>query len=325
MTKENKAQEVVRNQLFTFIRKLTLEVKEQESLEENSWDYQIHIKSGSYLPTSGDIFVKGKFRDNDYSRLYEMPDLGLKVTAMDRPFNNQGRVYLDLAISLEQLGQYLTGNDVEVDTAAVHDEGLQKRDWYWNTWKDIGLVGSTYSESIYPQVRKFLLPKLEAGKYERLELVDLFGGDGEFVERMLPSLERLSANLHCNIVDLNKPSLSMAQKRFAGSSTVSVHEPRDLTYEELFGGINYPPNVVTALGGLCADVLTRNEALSIANKVYQGVSPEGRFVLSGYTPILLNAADFVDLGFKVENMSVPANALDRTLLRHPYQLYILRK
>jgi hypothetical protein len=155
-----------------------------------------------------------------------------------------------------------------------------------------------------------------------LVIADLFGGDGEFLEQFLQKLPNHTEVSQAAVIDRNDQSLTLAQKRFGLTTNVKTIQ-KELTQEvDLFDDLTSRPNLVTAIGGLCQSVITRDQAFTVAQRVYKQMAPGGVFLATGYSPMLLNAAHFRDIGFKVEQMSIAAYIPD---CPHPTQMYVLRK
>jgi hypothetical protein len=96
----------------------------------------------------------------------------------------------------------------------------------------------------------------------------------------------------------------------------------DLTRAENIFAKTGSPDVVTAIGGLCTEVVWRNDALRIATQVFNSLKPGGLFIVTGASYSLLNSDDFRKIGFIVEQMSIPQNIVAN---QKPPQMYVLRK
>jgi hypothetical protein len=107
-----------------------------------------------------------------------------------------------------------------------------------------------------------------------------------------------------------------------------VHPPIDIVTEsDIFKGVSDGRNIVTAIGGLNSNVLTRQHALGVVRKIFEWLNPGDYFIVTGYTVALLNANDYRSIsvgnrGFDVLNMSIPRNFVNSWL---PTQLYVLQK
>lgn len=227
-------------------------------------------------------------------------------------------------IPLNSFVSSLRGNEVEVDTTGISDE--LKGSFYWdNRWKDIGLTGSDYTWELYPKVLQAVQDRLYTfgADTDDIHFVDLFGGDGEFVKRLQPTLSQQLRSPTFHIIDASASSLDRARELFRGNESVVVHPARYLQSDEaVFQGVPKPPQLVTAIGGICGGVIPRQEAQGVTERVYEEMAEGGTFVATGKTGVLLNAKDFSRIGFKVKQMTIPENVV---YLRYPYQLYILEK
>lgn len=216
--------------------------------------------------------------------------------------------------SLKSFTSYLEGNEVDTTHSPEMDPAPY---WFWNSWKN-GSNGDTYRERIYPVVLDTIEQKVNGVSFG--PVVDLFGGDGEFIELLRNSSLPEACEYH--VMDNNQPSLDLAKKRIAvGDNTTVVHAVDLVSESNIFK--NLPrPSLVTAIGGLCASIVDRTQGRSISSQVYKALQGGGLFVVTGFTPVVLNASDFSQIGFKVEQMSIPENVVSFT---RPDQLYVLRK
>ena len=212
----------------------------------------------------------------------------------------------------------LDGDEVEVDKT---DSSQLKPapDMFWDVWKDEGTASHVYTERIYPASSKAMLAKIPPNPDRTITFVDIFGGDGEFVAHLKDQLpEGYPAMFH--IVDRNLPSLRKAAIRLS-TPDVIVHNATDLTLKpDFLQQLN--PDFVTAIGGLCRQVVTKDSAWDIARGIHRALAPGGVFLSTGLSPQLLNSNGFKAAGFDVEQMSIPENILTR---QHPAQMYVLRK
>ncbi len=310
-----------RESLHTFIRNLERAPEEARDRAEtqNENRFVTTIPTGRFDPSIGKIEVRGKMTPYVLApTTYSAPDLGLHAAVFDVDGEHK-----PLAVPLDVFTASLKGDEVEVDTSRVCSETSFSTS-FWDNWKELG-AGEVYAQDIYPSVIRALrrLKLVENGR--RIIAVDLFGGDGEFAAVAATSLAVNGQKPEMHIVDKNKKSLSKAKERFASRNhgKFVVHRPVDLAEaDNIFPNLDARPNLVTAIGGLCQYVVTREQALRIARKVYEGMKNNGIFVATGFTEMRLNADDFREIGFSVERMSIPKNVV---YLAKPHQLYVLRK
>lgn len=228
-----------------------------------------------------------------------------------------GRFYRDpVLIELNNLLSKLGGNEVEIDCSQnVFGDWSAHPEW-WDRWKESSpIISKIYSEQIYPSIIRTLAEyDIEIGP--GFVAVDLFGGDGELAE----SLSIYSNNQgEIHVIDQNTLALEKAKDR---DGRVIVHAPSDLIEaQDILDGVE-KPDLVTAVGGLCVQVLKRDESLNVARKVFEGLKEGGHFIVTGFSYVLLNAQDFRSLGFEVLQMSIPVNTYENA---YPKQLYVLRK
>jgi hypothetical protein len=148
------------------------------------------------------------------------------------------------------------------------------------------------------------LAKYQLKNPQPLVIADLFGGDGEFLEQVLQKLPSQTEVSQAAVIDRNGQSLTLAQKRFGLTPNIKTIQKKLTQDEDLFDGLAGRPNLVTAIGGLCQSVITRDQALTVAQRAYDQMAAGGVFLATGYSPMLLNAAHFRDIGYKVEQMAI---------------------
>jgi hypothetical protein len=225
-----------------------------------------------------------------------------------------------LVATVQKIMEGLDGNDVEVDTSRMANGVNIAPTSYWDKWKE-GMQGEIYRGELYPSVIEAVRQRVVRLPGGKLIMVDLFGGDGEFVEMAKNEFGSASDGNKYHIIDANKVSLIKARQRFVNQG-VEIHD-QDLTMEgDIFSEIDEKPTLVTAIGGLCSSIVTRTQAIEIARKVFEKMAPGGFFMLTGYTAMVLNSTDFSEIGFEVEQMSIPQNVLT---FKIPDQFYVLKK
>lgn len=246
---------------------------------------------------------------------YSAPGLGLERTLEDYIIPDRNPVYK----SLRKLVESLRGDEMEVDTAAFTHKP-QRDSLFWDDWKT-GVFGEVYRGEIYTAVLGAIKDRIDRLTINGLIHVDLFGGDGEFVDLLQQHLPRNGRDSQFHIVDFNRKSLEKAAQGLS-LAQVEVHYGDIVSAEDLFADVPKPPNLVTAIGGLCSGVVARAQGLDIARKIFGGMDSEGIFIATNYAPSVLNASDYLSIGFQVEQMSVPQNYFSG---KFPTQLYVLRK
>jgi hypothetical protein len=278
----------------------------------------IRVSTERQAPGIGRIEVQGHTVEfSSDTVLWTVPRFHLSASSLGRIADSP------LFGPLQEYATSLAGDEIEVDTTYAPDMGIVPVG-NWDEWKS-GVSGRTYREKIYPKALEAVTGNLDLRGTDRAVCVDLFGGDGEFSELLAGSLRMTNKAAEIHIIDANIPSLERAHARFQNESSGKfvVHPPVDLTrVEDVFPEIPNPPNLVTALGGLCDGIVKKNDAIRIAKKVFDGLAEYGLFIVTGYSPVLLNKAGFESVGFKVKQMSIPSNALTGEL---PYQMYVLIK
>ena len=308
--------------LHAFIRNLECASDDAKERAEApiSFGFKTTISTKRYDQGFGKIEVGGKIRPYVLAPVtYAVPDLGL-----------QAAVYPDGAQEERKLREPLTlftaclsGNEIEVDTSRVPTEPSFSNS-FWDDWRSLG-AGDVYTLDIYPSAIKALREHGPAALDKKIVAVDLFGGDGEFAKRIASCFALAGQKYEVHVIDRNKKSLDTASNRSATTDhgKFVVHRPVDIIEtDDIFPNINSRPDVVTAMGGLCQYIITRDEAFHVASMVYEGMRNGGIFIATGYTEMRLNAQDFREIGFRVEQMSIPKNTVP---LKNPYQMYVLRK
>ncbi|HSW47490.1 MAG TPA: class I SAM-dependent methyltransferase [Candidatus Saccharimonadales bacterium] len=309
-----------REKLHAFIQ--ILEDVPQKGVERTTrpYDYKTSIQTNRFDPSVGNVEVMGGSpyaRVNRAGAAYSVPMLGLQVVT-----EGVGRTDRLLHDALTPFVTELQGSEVEVDTSRF-DSGSILDDYFWGNWKG-GETGELYRKSIYPAVISAINANIVLPRERKLIAVDIFGGDGEFAELLVDNLTSEGRLAEVHVVDASEIALVKASKlSTTASGLVVVQKPTNLaTVNDIFPDIDTQPNLVTAIGGMCHKVINRNEALRVAGKVFEHLAEGGVFIVSGKTPVHLNADDFREVGFSVKQMSIPENALSQ---RSPYQMYVLKK
>jgi len=178
-------------------------------------------------------------------------------------------------------------------------------------------------ENIYPLVIDTIKRIIgQDNSKKSITLVDICGGDGEFIELLSDSLHEDYPDSHNEywLMDNNKRSIRMAKKKFAEREDVYIQED-DVTQSDIIpGGVK--PKIVTIMGGLNHNVMLRGNAYNIAKVVYNKLNQGGFFIVTGYSPCLLNAEDFRTIGFNILNMIDPQSF---TVKERPLQYYVLNR
>lgn len=283
------------------------------------YDQELRISTKRSGKDIGPILVRFDKTSGHEGREIIVPQKDLFVSCSIEQHSSQMSRYDRI---LKELVERLDGSEVELDTSAHDISPVSPK--YWGHWKH-GWRRRIYDQEIYPAVTDTIdrnFPLIPGSPV----MVDLFGGDGRFVEtfrrhQLSQPYPQLPSEIH--IVDLNQRSLRRANRRFARDvEDVFVHEQTDLTAKgDIFEGIPKAP-LVTAIGALNAGVVRRYDALQIAGKIFKGMPDRGIFISTGLTPSLLDSVDYRAIGFTPLQMTVPASIFSR---RNPNQMYVLRK
>jgi GNAT superfamily N-acetyltransferase len=205
---------------------------------------------------------------------------------------------------------------------------------FWHTdmsWQFAG-KRNPYPEEIDPLVVRSAVKAIGALGFDQggkeIVILDIFGGAGRMIRSLDGALKREHENnggenprAKYFLIDRNAKNIEHAAKALDGLDAVILQKDMTAPFD-IEAAIGARPQIVTCEGGLTYQVVTRKDALMIAENVYRALAPGGVFIVTGYNPSLLTANDFKGIGFTVLNKSVPENILnyDRTA-----QLYILRK
>jgi hypothetical protein len=291
------------------------------------------IDVGSYDPSLGTLIERRVF-DYALKSYWEVSSMGKMVEV---PRTEIFGVNLHQQVKLAV--QNMKGDEVESDRTKERTEPLGRGFWssYWHsgTHRTMGF----YESQIHPEVSTTVLLQLLTSSASRagkdLRIVDLFGGDGKFVDGLRFRLRNaLDGAKHYYVVDQNEFALRKARRRLLETDEnvrwrvedeeVFVAPSTDIVKSNtLIPDVSEQVDVVTAMGGLCQEVLQRDEAMEVAAKVSDNLRTGGIFVVTGVSPSLLNSADFRSLGFQVLQMTCPKNLYSSQT--HPQQLYVLRK
>jgi Zn-dependent protease/ubiquinone/menaquinone biosynthesis C-methylase UbiE len=230
----------------------------------------------------------------------------------------------------------LKGDEAELILPFNYDPS-PKSDIEWDLWQtdmDWNFMGKNnpYPKEIDPIIIKSVSGAMKEFGMGRsgaeVVMLDIFGGAG----RMIAALDKTLADEYGRarrakpatryfLIDRNDKNIERAGEKLKDINvTILKRDMSEVT--DIAREIGARPDIVTCEGGLTYQIVSREQALKIAERVYEALAPGGVFILTGYTPSLLEAADFSKMGFKVINKSMPSGILDR---ERAAQLYILIK
>ncbi|MEN9407545.1 MAG: hypothetical protein RLZZ455_761 [Candidatus Parcubacteria bacterium] len=235
---------------------------------------------------------------------------GKRARASKFDFGNH-TPYEPLLAGCWKLFTALEGNDAELDCS--HWEAKSPMDTtFWTEYSDT--VADYYKRMIHPTMIPLVTESLSGGDV----VWDLFGGEGSFLDALYARTSHSDGEFF--LMDLHAEQFRRSRSK-KGVNVVSVDLADSDARQNTFASVP-EPTVVTALGGLCRQVITPPQALEVASDVYDRLPQGGRFFVTGITPVALNADQFADIGFEVLHKSIPENLLSGS---HPSQLYILEK
>lgn len=282
----------------------------------------IHFQTGKYSPSIGNITIHVEL-DGGCAGLryhFEKPGLDLTIPSheaavpdFEATFNATGNLAL-----------LLGGNEVEINsTRGLH---LPEDNSYWDSWKK-GIAKDAYQKRVYPYTIAKIATLPGLANQHRIVHADLFGGDGEFADKLIKStansVKPIAVEGH--IYEYNQKSLDQAEQRgsqVVNPNSLTVHQTDLTKTPHLFGELEAKPDLVTAIGGLTDVVVNREQALRIANMTFDEMADGGYFILTGVQFCLLNSADFRSMGFEVKQMTAPGRI---PLHIPPTQFYLLQK
>jgi hypothetical protein len=234
----------------------------------------------------------------------------------------------DIVRRIEEAMRWLNGNEIEVDYARTGLAAPRSSD-YWagrsaaSSARDAVLYRTRIHPAVADAVLSLLLydPFLSGGE-DSLPILDLLGGEGNFLELLdaiLPRTIRDRVSFH--LIEGDGSSVFEAEKRLTGRGD-RVYQEDVLRMESIEEVLGLRPRIVTAIGALNNNVMTPADAFQLARKVYEALPEGGCFVLSGYTNLLIDSRLASEIGFEILNTAIPENVLNTEF---PQQLYVLRK
>ncbi len=266
------------------------------------------IKIFGYLPH------KSKFR------IYHLPELSLQVKV-----ENGHKKITELTQTLFSL---LNGNEIEMDYSRVITDKAHA-DEFWNKWKtdyaDSKYCYSICTEHLYVQMIRVIRQIIAQHGTKPQTIVDIFGGDGEFMIELFVDLEQRfpGIDVRYHLIERNAIAIEEAKAKLGNIKKTSIW-PKDLTANSNIEKITHEkPTIVTAIGGLVKRVVTFKDAYYIATNVYKALPEGGYFILTGYKESHLNAQIFESIGFEVLNKTLMTKNDNGEFI--PYSLYILQK
>ena len=207
---------------------------------------------------------------------------------------------------LDNIRMHLSGNDVEYDFSRRCDVLLKPDFWEKYYIEDRNL----YVKFIHPEALRVVRNIFDSGLPPEGSLIDVMGGDGHFAQ--------LLKGWNPVVVEQSVEGVERAKSR--GLHTVQCDVCR---CEDLAAEVGARPALVTAIGGLTRQVISRREAFRLTERLFNLLLPGGFFVLTGRTPVHLNARDFSSFGFEVVNCWAGPPGEPHGI--HDLQMYVLRK
>ena len=220
-----------------------------------------------------------------------------------------------IEVSVSSVRELLYGDEVEFFNFGYEkDEKLKPLD-YWESPYDV-YDAKPYLSVIYPAVRNYIEAFLSNHLSPSCKAVDLLGGNGSFANGLKSVLEDKNIKLDVSVLDQSDYSKEQCQLKGI------PHIHGNISTDKLQCHINGQVELITCIGGLTKEVVTRETALRAAAEVFDVLAPGGFFVLSGRTAQRLTSKDFRSIGYEVLNTAARDNREHRVVA---IQLYALRK
>ena len=216
---------------------------------------------------------------------------------------------------LYEVEEGLSGDEFETEGTCA-GESLQPAS-FWETEYSME-DARAYIQIIRPKVLGALQRLMAHWPHPGTQAVDLLGGDSHFARGVRTLAETAGIHLDVSVLDRSNRS---AEKCLQAEPPLR-HIQCDINRDDLVSLLPADLGLVTCLGGLTSQVVTIDTAHRASCEVFEALNPGGYFILSGRTPIHLNAADFREIGFEVLNMRAHSN---REFNMHCIPLYALRK
>ncbi|MDP8211819.1 MAG: hypothetical protein P9X22_00825, partial [Candidatus Zapsychrus exili] len=222
--------------------------------------------------------------------------------------------------------QLLKGNEFEVHNNIKTAQAFDRN--FWDDWDLEHKSYQRYQQEIHPTAVNTVVNIVKTkfnNKY--VNIFDIFSADGSFVEKLRNELSE-NKKISYSLLDGSKQASLKAKQKFEDKDDVNVLSSRDILSLERFDSLfQYRPQIVIAIGGLTINPLeSKEDAIKIVEMVYELLSYEGYFVVSGLTRTFLNSNDYKAISFNVINKSIPQHFFwyqGQDL--HLKELYILRK
>jgi len=215
-----------------------------------------------------------------------------------------------------QLLRFTDGVETEFCTTQELGNGFDNA--YWDAW-DCFEHYYIYSAFIDPWIERMIAIALSEFRGPRRPLVvDLLGGNGRLIERLREQFTRADYAL----IDRNAFLLEQAVESLMVFG-VQLYQRDIRTVEDFVALLLRKPDVVISSGGLNKDVLSREDAHLVAERIFAALPASGLWIVTGWSSVLLTAADFSEIGFNVLNRSIPKNSFETQ--EAPGQFYVLRK
>ncbi|MBN2145095.1 MAG: NAD(P)-dependent oxidoreductase, partial [Candidatus Aureabacteria bacterium] len=249
-----------------------------------------------------------------YEYAFYLPEMELFAGSLD--------MVGDLVPRIHRIVHQLKGNEVEYRQSRSGNLQSNSSE-FWTTWNQTEphLI-QQYRDVIDTNVARAVRAVLKDDAGPNPGVLELFSYDAPMTEMLMAERDKHADDetVRHAVMDRDKAAMERARQKFIGKP-VGVYE-RDISQVVDFRQeIGFVPHVITSVGGLNSYVVTREEALPVAQRVFQALPEGGYFIVSGITLCHLNSDDFRGMGFEVLNYSIPQRFSN--IARG--QFYILRK
>ena len=239
---------------------------------------------------------------------------------------------------LDELFSLLKGDEFDEDmTFGDTSEELDSKDW--DKWQQVvmSVARDAYAQHIHPAVIAAAVSLVEAqlererdghNPGKRIKMVDIFGGDGDFLRAFQKALQnRFSAiglpvpDIEYWLIEKNQKSVETAKNKKLISEINIVQA--DLTQSQLRDFVSDADIVTSIGGGFNQQVIgPKEKSVQILRDVRKALAPGGHLIVAGLTSVKLTSGEFEAEGFKALNYSIPINFVK---VLHGEQLYVFER
>ncbi len=244
---------------------------------------------------------------------------------------------LEEEVWLYDILKLLKGNEFEDETFLSAPRSMPLSYWYdWSVRNT--RPKQAYNEFIHPMAISAvvsLVDEMAAKGQKDINMMDIFAGDGSFIEKFHQALVRHfqgrdMPRMHYWLAEGNEQNLNVldaVRKDFKErlSMYIQIIPKNLLEGESLFSSEDNVPkmDIITSIGGgFNFEVASREQALALVSEVHDFLNDGGKLLITGFSEVHLSARIFEERGFTTINTSIPLNYLRAGRLK---QMYIFSK